>query len=86
VSLHGGTPASDREANVFRFQDSKSCRVFIGQIIAAGTGLTLTAADRAIFIEADWTPANMAQAAKRSIGLGRISLAHPGSIPHRIIR
>jgi SWI/SNF-related matrix-associated actin-dependent regulator 1 of chromatin subfamily A len=71
VSLHGGTPNTQREIAVRDFQDRTSCRVFIGQIQAAGTGLTLTAAHNAIFVESCWDPSDMNQAAKRIHRIGQ---------------
>lgn len=71
VSLHGGTPDHKRLDAVNRFQDREDVRVFVGQSTAAGTGLTLTAADRAIFVESSWVPAVMSQAAKRIHRIGQ---------------
>lgn len=71
VSLHGGTPAAQREKNRVRFQTDPKCRVFIGQVIAAGTAIDLTAACHAIFVESDWVPGNNAQAAMRLHRIGQ---------------
>ena len=71
VSLHGGTTRTAKEAAVLDFQHRKSCRVFIGQTLAAGTGITLTAANRAIFVESSWDPSDIAQAAKRIHRIGQ---------------
>lgn len=66
VTLYGKTPAKQRQENIDRFQGQVSCRVFIGNITAAGTAITLTSASQVLFIEQDWCPANNAQAACRS--------------------
>ncbi len=71
VTLYGGTPPEKRQKNVDRFQKNKKCRVFIGNIQAAGTAITLTAANQVLFAELDWVPGNNAQAAKRCHRIGQ---------------
>lgn len=71
VTLYGGTPAAKRQYNIDKFQKNPKCRVFIANIQAAGTSVTLTAACEALFVECDWTPANNAQAAMRVHRIGQ---------------
>lgn len=71
VTLFGGTPAARRQSNIDRFMKDDTCRVFIGQITAAGTGITLTSAHEVAFLESDWVPANNAQAAMRVHRIGQ---------------
>jgi SWI/SNF-related matrix-associated actin-dependent regulator of chromatin subfamily A-like protein 1 len=71
VTLYGGTPTAKRQQNIDAFQNNPKCRVFIGQVVAAGTGITLTSAHEVAFIEADWVPANNAQAAMRCHRVGQ---------------
>lgn len=71
VTLYGNTPQRKRQGNIDAFQNNPKTRVFIGQIVAAGTGITLTAAHEVAFIEADWVPANNAQAAMRCHRVGQ---------------
>lgn len=71
VVVDGETPTSDRKAAEARFQTDPSCRVFIGQIQAAGVSLTLTAAPDLVFVERGWTPADNKQAADRIHRIGQ---------------
>jgi SWI/SNF-related matrix-associated actin-dependent regulator 1 of chromatin subfamily A len=71
VTLYGKTPAAKRQANVDRFQNDPRCRVFIGNIQAAGAGITLTQAHEMAFIEASWVPGDNAQAAMRCHRVGQ---------------
>ena len=65
-SIVGGTPESQREQIVRSFQDDpKGVRVIVGNIISAGTALTLTAATRLDMFESSWTPADNVQAVRR---------------------
>ena len=71
LALTGDTPVGDRQGIVDAFQTDKRHRVFVGSITAAGVGLTLTAADHAVFAELDWTPANISQAEDRIHRIGQ---------------
>jgi SWI/SNF-related matrix-associated actin-dependent regulator 1 of chromatin subfamily A len=71
VTLYGGTPPEKKQSHVDRFMTDPKCRVFIGNVIAAGTGITLTSACEVAFLEADWVPANNAQAAMRCHRIGQ---------------
>lgn len=70
VKIDGRSSAKDRDAAVESFQNGTS-RVFVGQIVAAGTGITLTAASDVLFVEFDWVPSNMYQAASRCHRIGQ---------------
>jgi len=89
--IHGSTTPAAREEAVRRFQAGE-VPFFLGQIQAAGTGLTLTAAHHLVFLELDWSPANIAQAAKRIHRIGQdepclIRTAHlPNSLDEAISR
>jgi len=71
VSITGDTSIKVRHENVQRFQDDSRVRVFLGNMSAAGVGLTLTAASVAIFVEQDWTPGVMLQAEDRIHRIGQ---------------
>lgn len=72
----GSTPASTRSDLVKQFQNGH-LTVLICSLTAAGVGITLTAADEALMVETDWTPAIVMQAEDR---LHRISQTGPVTI------
>jgi SNF2 family DNA or RNA helicase len=71
VIVDGSTPSSQRTELVDQFQVNPHCRVFIGQMTAAGTGLTLTAASETIIVEPSWVPAENEQFAMRIHRIGQ---------------
>lgn len=71
VKLYGGMSAEEKQKSIDDFQNNGDVRVFIGNIQAAGTAITLTAAHQVAFFENDWTPANMAQALNRCHRIGQ---------------
>jgi SNF2 family DNA or RNA helicase len=71
VKVTGSVKNEDRQTAVDTFQTDNKCRVFVGNIKAAGVGLTLTAASHVIFVEASWSPADIQQAADRCHRIGQ---------------
>jgi len=71
VVVSGKTSPRDRQFAIDEFQKNKNCKVFIGQIQACGTAITLHAANQVIFAEASWTPSDNSQAAKRAHRIGQ---------------
>lgn len=71
VKLDGRTSMQDRQKAVDDFQNKKEIKIFVGSILASGTGITLTASNHCIFIEMDWTPSNMMQAEDRLHRIGQ---------------
>lgn len=65
VVVTGDVPEKTRQKAVDAFQTDAAKTIFIGQIRAAGVGLTLTAARTVIFAEIDYVPANLEQAEDR---------------------
>jgi SNF2 family DNA or RNA helicase len=74
VSLDGSTKMKDRGDLVERFQSDDTCQVFVGQIAAAGTGITLHAASTAIFYSCSFSYSDLDQARSR---LHRSGQRHP---------
>lgn len=71
VTLYGATPARKRQFNIDRFSKDPKCRVFVGNVQAAGTGINLTTTNEAAFLEQSWVPAENAQAAMRVHRIGQ---------------
>ena len=69
--LTGKVPSTRRQALVDRFQRDDDVRVFLANIIAGGTGITLTAASQVVFNDLDWVPANHWQAEDRAYRIGQ---------------
>ena len=71
VRLVGADSASKRQKAIDTFQADPEARVFIGTTMAAGVGITLTAANYVVFASMPWTPALMRQAEDRAYRLGQ---------------
>lgn len=63
ATVRGGV--KDRSEEIRRFQEDSDCKVFIGQIAAAGLGITLTTASTMVFYSLDYSMSNFEQAKAR---------------------
>ena len=66
----------DRDSEIHSFQYDEKCRVFVGQIAAAGLGITLTAASTMIFYSLDYSMSNFEQAKARIHRAGQTEKCH----------
>jgi SWI/SNF-related matrix-associated actin-dependent regulator 1 of chromatin subfamily A len=71
VVINGETSQKDRQKAVEDFQNNPNVRLFIGNTVAAGVGLTLTAAEVVIVNDLNWTPANVDQSLDRAFRIGQ---------------
>ena len=71
VSITGEHSATERDRAVQAFQKDDGVRLLVGNLQAAGTGITLTAGTHVVFNDLDWVPANHWQAEDRIHRIGQ---------------
>lgn len=85
VVLNGDSTPNQKQRAQEDFNAKKEVQIFIGNIISAGTNITLAAAHDVLVVESDWVPGNNAQAVKRcghilklnEISVRFVALANP---------
>ena len=73
VRLDGSTSKPMRQHAVDQFQDNEKITVFVGNLKAAGVGLTLTAAEAVIMNDLSFVPSDHSQAEDRAYRYGQKS-------------
>lgn len=73
VHIYGGMDTDTRQKNVDRFQNDPKCMLFVGQLHAAGVGLTLTASSTVVFAEIDYRRSMIEQAVDRVHRIGQVN-------------
>ena len=87
-----GRRQEDRGEMVRKFQEDEECRVFLAQIQTAGLGITLTAADTAIYYSLSYSFADYDQSRSRIHRIGQknsctyIHLVASGSVDEQILK
>jgi len=71
VKVDGSMSKPERQKSVDDFQDNEKIKIFVGNIKAAGVGLTLTAGETVIFNDLSFLPSDMAQAEDRAYRYGQ---------------
>jgi SWI/SNF-related matrix-associated actin-dependent regulator 1 of chromatin subfamily A len=82
VGFTGSSSLRDRDRAVEKFQNASNCQFFIGNIEAAGQGITLTAARHVVFAEPDWRGTYLEQAEDRA---HRIGQEHPVLVTYLLL-
>ena len=71
VKLDGSMSQKDRQESVDKFQNDENVMVFIGNIKAAGTGITLTAGEAVVMNDLSFLPSDHSQAEDRAYRYGQ---------------
>jgi SWI/SNF-related matrix-associated actin-dependent regulator 1 of chromatin subfamily A len=71
VKLDGSMKQHERQFSVDQFQENDKIKVFVGNIKASGTGITLTSGEVIIFNDLSFLPSDMAQAEDRAYRYGQ---------------
>lgn len=91
VVVDGSVVGKKRQLAVDQFQRDKKTRLFIGNVQAAGKGLTLTKASTVALAEIGWTPGEHTQAEDRAHRIGTVKkvtayyLVSKGTIEEKLL-
>lgn len=80
VRLDGSTGKPQRQYAVDQFQENEKITVFVGNLLAAGVGITLTAAEAVIMNDLSFVPGHLLQAEDRAYRYGQknsVSIYYP---------
>lgn len=71
VKIDGSMSKPERQRSVDEFQENEKIKVFVGNIKAAGVGITLTAGEAVIMNDLSFLPSDHAQAEDRAYRIGQ---------------
>lgn len=71
VRLDGSMNQRERQESVDKFQNDESVKVFVGNIKAAGTGITLTSGEAVVMNDLSFLPSDHSQAEDRAYRYGQ---------------
>ena len=80
VRLDGSTSKPQRQYAVDQFQENEKIKVFVGNVRAAGVGITLTASEAVIMNDLSFVPGDLSQAEDRAYRYGQknsVSVYYP---------
>ncbi len=71
VKIDGSMSKIERQNSVDKFQEDEKIKIFVGNIKAAGVGITLTAAEAVIMNDLSFLPSDHSQAEDRAYRIGQ---------------
>lgn len=89
--IRGGMSDAARQQAVERFQNDPECKVFLGNLRAAGQGITLTASSQVVFVDLSFVPGRHLQGEDRAMRIGQRNqvtctyLTAAGTIDERVM-
>ncbi len=71
VGHNGKMNGTQKQRSIDQFQENDKIKIFVGNLISAGTAITLTKAEIVIMNDLDFVPSNHAQAEDRAYRIGQ---------------